>query len=304
MTKNPACCTPDSTLQEVAHMMEMYDCGCIPVVDSQKTANPVGTITDRDIAIRTFAADRNPLEMKASDIMTKDIVTVTPDTSVQECLNVMEKRQIRRVLVVDNNGRCAGIVAQADLAEYESHPSQTAHFLREVSETDTEHDQGFESNRTFDNENRIRTQSNRSFSLNESRETHPERRHKKHRKSHREKESFFNSTTLLALLGSIGIGAGLRYYFGSETENKNRAFTGRKVKTFNLDAKNADTTRQTETSTPKTPAVQTTTTRTTGKDAITGSVDTFDRVDSTFSKTNDDTDLKPITEVGKTASNS
>ncbi len=56
--------------------------------------------------------------MKASDIMTTDIVTITPDTGIYECLNVMQNKQIRRVLVVDKNNRCVEIVAQADLAEH------------------------------------------------------------------------------------------------------------------------------------------------------------------------------------------
>ncbi len=298
MTKNPACCTPDSTLQEVAHLMEMYDCGCIPVVDSHKSLKPTGTITDRDIAIRTFAEGKNPLEMKASDIMTTDIVTVTPETSVQECLKVMEQRQIRRILVVDESGRCTGIVAQADLAEYAT--GQTAHFLREVSETDSQHDEGFESQdrgfeayRSTGGENSVRTQNREFFSLNESGETHKEKHHEKHRKPHREKESFFTSKSFLALLGSIGIGAGLRYYFGPETGDK----TNRTIKNPQFEYKNADNMKTFDTSKTKTPSVSAPTAETTK------SIDTFGSADTTFNKTNDDSDLKPITEVGKTATN-
>ena len=49
MTKDPACCTPDTGLQEVAKMMVDSDCGCIPVVDGENSKMPVGMITDRDI---------------------------------------------------------------------------------------------------------------------------------------------------------------------------------------------------------------------------------------------------------------
>ncbi len=63
--------------QEVAHMMEMYDCGCIPIVEDHRTNKPVGTITDRDIAVRAFTAGGgNPTEIKASDIMTTDIAHI------------------------------------------------------------------------------------------------------------------------------------------------------------------------------------------------------------------------------------
>lgn len=135
MTENPACCPPETSLQEVALMMVENDCGCIPIIENRKTMKPVGTITDRDIAVRTFAAGQNPLEIKASDIMTSDIITVKPDISVEECCDVMEDGQIRRVLVVDENGSCCGIVAQADVAEYAS-PQQTAEVIREISEAE------------------------------------------------------------------------------------------------------------------------------------------------------------------------
>src|SRR5215218_7365045 len=99
MTNNPACCTPDSGLQEVARMMVENDCGCIPVVDSYLEMKPVGTITDRDITVCTVAGGQNPLVMKASDIMSINIATVNPDTSLEECLKTMEERDIRRILV-------------------------------------------------------------------------------------------------------------------------------------------------------------------------------------------------------------
>ncbi len=302
MTKNPACCTSDSTLQEVAHMMEMYDCGCIPVIDDHQTKRPIGTVTDRDITIRTFSANKNPLEMKASDIMTTDIVTVTPDTGVYQCLNVMEEKQIRRVLVIDKNGRCVGIVAQADLAEHGTNPAETIKFLREVSESESEHasDRRFESDRSPDNERRMYRQNNRSFSQNES----PDRRRETYRKSYAEKESFSNSKMLLTLLGSIGLGAGLSYYFGTEAENKHRPVTNQKIKTGNLDAKNTVEKKTIDLSIPtpptsiptKTPLSTSSIDRTENRDTISGSVGSFD-------KTNDDSDLKPITEVGRTATN-
>jgi len=319
MTKNPACCTPDSTLQEVAHMMEMYDCGCIPVVESHKTLKPVGTITDRDIAIRTFASGSNPLDMKASDIMTTDLATVTPEASVQECLKIMENKQIRRILVTDKGGRVTGIVAQADLAENAA--GQTSHFLREVSESDNEHTQGNEhiqgyvsQNRPTSRENSVRTLNTQSFALNETHETHnEERRGKKRRKSHKEKESFFTSTTFLTLLGSIGVGAGIKYYMGmNETQrvNRHKPFTGTQIKTHPVEAPdlvvetpkmkiNETTTGFTGANDATTGATGITdTTRTANTGSVTGTRDTFSRTDI-----NNDDDLKPITEVGRTATN-
>ena len=115
MTANPACCTPDTPLREVARMMVDNDCGEIPVVENKETKIPVGVVTDRDIVCRTIAKGINPLETSAAQCMTQPVVKVTPDTSVEECGAMMEEKRIRRVLVVDGRGACCGIVALADL---------------------------------------------------------------------------------------------------------------------------------------------------------------------------------------------
>lgn len=132
MTKNPACCTADSKLQEVAQMMVKNDCGCIPVVENEDSKKPIGMITDRDITIRTVAEGKNPLDLTAGDIMSDQVITVTSDTTVEDCCNKMESNQIRRVAVVDENGGCCGIVAQADVA-INADKSKTAEVVKEVS---------------------------------------------------------------------------------------------------------------------------------------------------------------------------
>lgn len=321
MTKNPACCTSDSTLQEVAHMMEMYDCGCIPVVDNHQEKRPIGTITDRDITIRTFSANKNPLEMKASDVMTTDIATVTPETSVQDCLKTMEEKQIRRILVVDRNGRCTGIVAQADLAEHVTDSDKTANFVREISESESDRsretnyqssrrqENDYQSNRGYEtdyqsNRYQFNEGRNRQNSLSYSDNTSLDKSRSNYRKTYVEKESFFNTTTLLTLLGSIAIGAGLRYYLGPEVEDKPNALGKPKTTTGDFDAK-ITVGKKTTDSTTHTPSISASTTtpsitpsidRTQNRETITGTVDSFNT-------TQDDSDLKPITEIGKTAGN-
>ncbi len=132
MTENPACCTADTNLQEVAKMMVDNDCGCIPVVEDTTHNKAIGTITDRDICCRSVAEGKNPLEMSASDVMTKNVITVTPETSVEDCCNTMEDNQIRRVVVVDDEGSCCGMVAQADIANNASN-NKTAEVVQELS---------------------------------------------------------------------------------------------------------------------------------------------------------------------------
>jgi len=132
MTRDPACCTPDANLQEVARLMVECDCGEIPVVENRQSMKPVGVVTDRDICCRTVAEGKNPLEMTAGDCMSSPCVTVKPEMSVEDCCQVMEENQIRRVLVVDENGACCGIVAQADIARH-APKQETAEVVKEVS---------------------------------------------------------------------------------------------------------------------------------------------------------------------------
>ncbi len=132
MTQDPACCTADEGLQSIAKMMVDNDCGCIPIVDDMDSKRPIGTITDRDICCRTVAEGQNPLDMTAGDVMSSDVVTVTPDTSVADLCNLMEQNQIRRIAVIDDAGRCCGMVAQADIA-INADTSKTAEVVQEVS---------------------------------------------------------------------------------------------------------------------------------------------------------------------------
>ena len=132
MTGSPVYGMPDTSLHSIAQMMVENDCGCIPIVENDATKNPIGMITDRDIVIRTVAENRNPLDLLAEDIMTGGIVTVMPATSVEECCNLMESKQIRRVAVVDENGALCGMIAQADIA-INAPTEKTAEVVQEVS---------------------------------------------------------------------------------------------------------------------------------------------------------------------------
>ena len=134
MTENPACCAPETSLREVARLMVEHDCGEIPVV---RDGRPVGVITDRDITARAVAAGRNPLEMKASECMTSPVITVNPSTGVSDCCDMMEEHQIRRMPVVDESGKCCGMVSQADIAQHAS-ARKTAEVVKQVSKPGSE----------------------------------------------------------------------------------------------------------------------------------------------------------------------
>ena len=133
MTANPACCTAETGLQDVAQMMIDHDCGEIPVVENKKTNLPIGVITDRDIVCRTVARGLNPLDLAVGDCMSTPCVAVTPDMSVEECSAIMEESKIRRVPVVDADGSVCGIVAVADIA-LNARRSVAVEVVKEVSE--------------------------------------------------------------------------------------------------------------------------------------------------------------------------
>ena len=131
MTSNPACCTAQTSLRDVARMMAENDCGQIPVVDDAQ--RPIGVITDRDIAIRIVAEGRDTSKACAGDAMSSPVRTVNIDTPLRDVVCAMEADQIRRVPVVDLDGRLAGIVAIADLA-LAGKDEATAEVVKEVSE--------------------------------------------------------------------------------------------------------------------------------------------------------------------------
>ena len=110
MTPEPACCTAQATIVDAAKMMVECDCGEIPVVTDNNTREPVGVITDRDIVCRTIAKGLNPLELTVEAAMTSPAITVSPEDGIEDCCNTMERNQIRRVPVVDNDGSLIGIV--------------------------------------------------------------------------------------------------------------------------------------------------------------------------------------------------
>lgn len=131
MTENPACCAPDTSLEDVARIMADQDCGEIPVLDER--GRPLGVVTDRDITCRAVALGKDPASTAARDVMTGSVITTTPDASLEEAVAQMEDNQIRRMPVVDSNGVCCGMIAQADIARA-APEHETAELVRDVSQ--------------------------------------------------------------------------------------------------------------------------------------------------------------------------
>jgi CBS domain-containing protein len=116
MSRDAACCTPEQTVREAARLMEEQDCGCLPIAD-RETGRVLGVITDRDIAVRVVGQGR-PADTQLRDVMSGSPSCCGPNDEVDEVEKVMTQRQVRRVPVIDDDGKAVGMVAQADLATH------------------------------------------------------------------------------------------------------------------------------------------------------------------------------------------
>jgi len=132
MTRAPACCTRETTLQDAAKLMLTNDCGCLPVVENDSARRVIGVVTDRDIAVRAVAAGRPPGQCAVGDIMTHPAALVPESATLEECVHEMERNQIRRAVVVNPMGQLVGMVAQADVARV-APPQQVSGLVHEVS---------------------------------------------------------------------------------------------------------------------------------------------------------------------------
>ena len=131
MTANPASCTVETPLREVARMMIENDCGQIPVVDP--AGKLVGVVTDRDITVRIVAEGHDTMTATATDAMTQPATSVREDSSLKDATALMESAKIRRVPVVDAGGKRSGIVSLADDA-LSGKDNQAAEVVKQVSE--------------------------------------------------------------------------------------------------------------------------------------------------------------------------
>lgn len=115
MTPNPRTVSPRDTLREAALIMRELDVGIVPVVDESDAGRLRGVITDRDIAVR-HVAEGHTGECSVADHMSEGVTTVGPDDDLDRVMESMRQDRVRRIPVVEKDGRLVGIIAQADLA--------------------------------------------------------------------------------------------------------------------------------------------------------------------------------------------
>jgi CBS domain-containing protein len=104
---------PDASLEEAAGMMSAYDIGSVPILEGGRV---VGLVTDRDIVLRGVAAGLDPRETKVDEIMSTDLVQCSEDTDLERAERLMLDNQVSRILVLDEDGRLAGIATLSDIS--------------------------------------------------------------------------------------------------------------------------------------------------------------------------------------------
>jgi CBS domain-containing protein len=116
MTTNPSFCVPGDPALRAAEIMRDENIGPVPVVAGTDDRRVLGIVTDRDLTVRLIADGRAPEATRVDDVMTANPVTCREEDGIEEALETMSRHQVRRVPVVDGDGRLIGIIAQADVA--------------------------------------------------------------------------------------------------------------------------------------------------------------------------------------------
>ena len=130
MTSNPCSIDADKPVSYAAKMMKDEDVGFAPIVEGDKL---IGTVTDRDIAMKVVAEGRDPQSTTVREIASTNLVTIDPQQDLDDALRLMASNQVRRLPVVEEDGKLVGVVAQKDVAE-EASAEETGKVVEEISE--------------------------------------------------------------------------------------------------------------------------------------------------------------------------
>jgi CBS domain-containing protein len=113
MTSRTSVCDLNASLAEAAKAMWDNDCGILPVLKDGKEL--VGLITDRDICMAIAMRDRVPSAISVEEVMTGEVYSVTSDDDVQRALETMRQHKVRRLPVVDVDGKLTGMLSMNDV---------------------------------------------------------------------------------------------------------------------------------------------------------------------------------------------
>jgi CBS domain-containing protein len=132
MTSDPACCLATDSAQHVAGILRKLNIGAMPVVVDHESRKLIGIITDRDLCCTVVANGLNPESTPIEKVISMNPVACREGESLDNCERLMQERQVRRMPIVDGDGRVIGIVSLADLA-LKDKPEKVAKTVAEVS---------------------------------------------------------------------------------------------------------------------------------------------------------------------------
>jgi CBS domain-containing protein len=130
MTTNPRNVETSTPITEAAKLLKSENVGSLPVTEGDRL---VGMVTDRDIVVRVVAEGKDVQSATVGEIASRDLVTIDPQQDLDEALRLMAKHQVRRLPVVEEDGRLVGILAQADVAQ-QGQDSKTGQMVQEISD--------------------------------------------------------------------------------------------------------------------------------------------------------------------------
>jgi CBS domain-containing protein len=113
MTTAPEACRPDTNLAAAVERLWAADCGILPVTD--EALRPIGVVTDRDICIALGTRNRQASSITVDSVMRQRVETCGVDEDVTRALGRMKERRVRRLPVVDREGKLAGILSMNDV---------------------------------------------------------------------------------------------------------------------------------------------------------------------------------------------
>lgn len=120
---------PEARLPDIAERMRKDDVGACPVGENDRL---IGMVTDRDLVLRGFEGKGDPRQLTARDVMSEPIVFCTANEELEDAVRIMERKQIRRLPVIDSNRRMVGMLSIGDVAAM-APASLTAETVRAVS---------------------------------------------------------------------------------------------------------------------------------------------------------------------------
>jgi len=134
MTREPVYCEPGDPVTKAADLMRQHDVGSLPVVESRGSGRLVGIVTDRDLVVKVVAGNRSVESATVRDAMTANPWSCREDEELGHAVSIMAEQQVRRMPVVDAEGRLLGIIAQADVATRLQRDRQTGELVEAISE--------------------------------------------------------------------------------------------------------------------------------------------------------------------------